>query len=390
MKEELNIPPGIIALRNPENDKQILTFEDNQQKYAELYRDWVYNIFSVRKFIIHTIEVNGQRFSVGDKTNKGTIERLYYHAANTWCAHLDNDDRWFIDLLTKLPSSQSNKSGEEFDINHTPIGPTGCLHSENEEAESKFFDYVKKATDDIQPSEAPSVTKYKTKEEILKKYFTPTGFPENYTTLGILEAMEEYKSQFDTPIRLPDNETGWNVASLFGYNDQNVCDLLNEYEAKLKSMNTEEYSNAPTGFKSSDGRDLNYPTTSDPYITPGPALQRLIAEYQKHGSLFIGFDFDGTVHDYHKKGYKFPFVISLLRDLKAIGCKLICWTAYQNLDFVNNYLVEHRIPFDAINEGGVNMGYESKKPFFNALLDDRSGLDSVYRDLKALVEYLKN
>lgn len=129
---------------------------------------------------------------------------------------------------------------------------------------------------------------------------------------------------------------------------------------------------------------------TDPYLEPGVTLQRLLTEYMKHGSLFIGFDFDGTVHDVHLKGYTFPKVTALLRDLKKIGCKLICWTAYKNHDYVRTYLKQYDIPFDSINGNGVEMGYESRKPFFSALLDDRAGLESVYRDLTQLVELVNN
>lgn len=127
----------------------------------------------------------------------------------------------------------------------------------------------------------------------------------------------------------------------------------------------------------------------DEYLQPGKSYDRLLREYNKHGSLVVGFDFDGTVHDYHKTGAKYEQVIKLLRDLKKIGCKLICWTAYENLDYVNNFLYENKIPFDGINIDGIPLGYDSRKPFFSVLLDDRAGLIQVYEDLNKLVEHIK-
>lgn len=128
----------------------------------------------------------------------------------------------------------------------------------------------------------------------------------------------------------------------------------------------------------------------DQYLEPGASRDRLIKEYDKHGSLTIGFDFDGTVHDYHKTGASYEMVRELLRELKEIGCKLICWTCYYNLGYVSNFLMENNIPFDGINVDGIPLSYATRKPFFNALLDDRAGLQQVYVDLKFVVAYAKN
>ena len=127
----------------------------------------------------------------------------------------------------------------------------------------------------------------------------------------------------------------------------------------------------------------------DEYLVEGASLKRLMDEYGKYGSLCVGFDFDGTVYDYHKTGAKYDQVIELLRDLKQLNCKLICWTAQKDLPFVEQFLTENNIPFDGINTDGINLGWESRKPFFSALLDDRAGLIQVYNDLKLLVETYK-
>ena len=44
----------------------------------------------------------------------------------------------------------------------------------------------------------------------------------------------------------------------------------------------------------------------DPYITRYPCSMRLEEEYKEHGSLFVAFDYDNTVFDYHGKGFTFP------------------------------------------------------------------------------------
>jgi hypothetical protein len=127
----------------------------------------------------------------------------------------------------------------------------------------------------------------------------------------------------------------------------------------------------------------------DEFLVKGLSQERLINEFEKYGSITVGYDFDGTVHDYHKTGATYEMVRQLLRDLKEIGCTLVCWTAYKDLSYVANFLENNNIPFDSINEGGIPLPWESKKPFFSALLDDRAGLLQVYTELRMLVNHVK-
>lgn len=129
---------------------------------------------------------------------------------------------------------------------------------------------------------------------------------------------------------------------------------------------------------------------TDEFLKPNANFLRLIGDLRRHGSLTVAFDFDGTVHDYHDKGETYDNVIKLIRELKEIGCTLVCWTAYKDLSYVHKYLKDNNIPYDHVNEGGIPLPWESKKPFFSALLDDRAGLDSMYRDLSLVVWYVKN
>lgn len=130
-------------------------------------------------------------------------------------------------------------------------------------------------------------------------------------------------------------------------------------------------------------------SSQDEFLEEGKSEERLITEYKKFGSLTIGFDFDGTVYDYHQTGATYEDVRQLLRDLKELNCKLVCWTAQKDLPFVEKFLTENNIPFDGINTDGISLGWESRKPFFSALLDDRAGLIQVYQELKSLVNQFK-
>lgn len=125
------------------------------------------------------------------------------------------------------------------------------------------------------------------------------------------------------------------------------------------------------------------------YLLPNASYRRLYSEYKNYGKLVIGFDFDGTVYDYHGTGGTFYDVIALLKRLKAIGCDLICWTAHPDLKHVEEYIKEKEIPCDGINTDGIPLKWTSRKAFFSALLDDRAGLIQVYQELTQLCETIE-
>lgn len=131
-------------------------------------------------------------------------------------------------------------------------------------------------------------------------------------------------------------------------------------------------------------------SNTDKFLNSNSAYERLVNEYNKHKVLVIGFDFDCTVHDYHKEGYSYQKCIELLKRLKTYGMTLICWTAYHDHEYVSTFLKEKGIDVDGINTDGVDLGYSSRKPFFNALLDDRAGLYQVYCDLMKLCDYIED
>ncbi len=128
----------------------------------------------------------------------------------------------------------------------------------------------------------------------------------------------------------------------------------------------------------------------DEYLKEGASYERILREYKTHGKLYVGFDFDSTVHDYHNKGESYEQVRQLLRDLKSIGCELVCWTAYRDLNYVIEFLDRHNIPYDGVNSDGIPLPWESRKPFFSVLLDDRAGLKQVYEELIKLVKEVTN
>ncbi len=127
----------------------------------------------------------------------------------------------------------------------------------------------------------------------------------------------------------------------------------------------------------------------DYYLNTQNTYNRLYQEYNKYGSLVVAFDFDNTVFDYHNKGWSFDKMVNLLQQLKQIGCYLIIFTANEDEVFVRTYCQENNIPFDGINENPPFYKSESRKIYYNILLDDRAGLKESYTVLRKLIKNIK-
>ena len=127
------------------------------------------------------------------------------------------------------------------------------------------------------------------------------------------------------------------------------------------------------------------------YLNEDMNFLRLVSEWKKYGKLVIAYDFDNTVYDYHKIGLKIEPIIAILNEAKKIGAYFIVHTARleDEYDFVRKYLIENNIPFDCINENIEATGFNTKKPFYNILLDDRAGLRSAYEDLSRAIKLMK-
>ena len=128
----------------------------------------------------------------------------------------------------------------------------------------------------------------------------------------------------------------------------------------------------------------------DEYLVPNSSFLRLYKEYKQYGSLVVAYDFDNTVYDFHNEGYFYNNVISLLQELHSLNCICICFTANENEALVRDYCREKRIPLDKLNENPDFFKSTSKKIYYNVLLDDRSGLEQVYKELRILIKLIKN
>ena len=59
----------------------------------------------------------------------------------------------------------------------------------------------------------------------------------------------------------------------------------------------------------------------------------------------------------------------------------------EKLNFCKKYCNDNKIRIDYINESPV---LNTRKPYYNILLDDRAGLEEAYFTLKEVVDYIKN
>lgn len=129
----------------------------------------------------------------------------------------------------------------------------------------------------------------------------------------------------------------------------------------------------------------------DPYLDENLCIKRLIDEYNKYGKLIVAYDFDGTVYDFHNKGYNFNQLIDLLRTCHQIGFYLICFTCSEEDRYndIKEYLIKNDIPFDSINENAPFTPFKTNKVYYNILLDDRAGLCSAVAQLQSAIFYMK-
>jgi len=128
----------------------------------------------------------------------------------------------------------------------------------------------------------------------------------------------------------------------------------------------------------------------DEFLKSNTSFIRMLGEYKKHKNLVIGFDFDGTVHDYHNKGETYFQVIKLLQDLDEMNCIIYCWTAYEDHEYVKDYCRLNKIPCYGVNVDDIPLQWQTRKPFYNYILDDRSGLTQQFNELSLLVYLVKN
>jgi hypothetical protein len=125
----------------------------------------------------------------------------------------------------------------------------------------------------------------------------------------------------------------------------------------------------------------------DRYFNISESVHRLVKTFKEHRNLFIAFDFDNTVFDTHELGDTFPKMESLLQFLKKEGFMLILFTGNEGIRLkeILVYCKEHGYEPDYVNENPIE---DTRKPFFNILLDDKAGLNEAYQILVTTLNIL--
>lgn len=126
-------------------------------------------------------------------------------------------------------------------------------------------------------------------------------------------------------------------------------------------------------------------------------LSKLITAYSKHNSLIVGVDFDDTIFPFSKSEENVERcrrVVNLLLSLKQeMGVDLVlCLYSVadaQSLVYKEHIMDLYGLKPQYINEGPIDSHWGSKKPFFNILLDDKTGLNDSMKTLEAFKEYVK-
>lgn len=130
---------------------------------------------------------------------------------------------------------------------------------------------------------------------------------------------------------------------------------------------------------------------NDRYLHHKNVVDRLVEEYHKYGNIIVAYDYDGTVHDYHKNGDTYLNVMNLLKDLKPYA-KFIVYTCSptERYEEIINYLEVYGLPMDTINENIVKLNDNCcAKLYYNIMLDDRCGLESAFFALTDFLEIIK-
>ena len=135
---------------------------------------------------------------------------------------------------------------------------------------------------------------------------------------------------------------------------------------------------------------MNEEVIVDFYLDENNVYNRLRHEFETYGRLIIAVDFDDTLYNYHKiEGRTYDMVIDLLRKWKD-HAEIIVYSCIEpdgkdRMEFVKKYLKDNDIPYHKFNEQSCRSPTpNSRKVYYNILLDDRAGLKECFDVLKRL------
>jgi hypothetical protein len=130
-------------------------------------------------------------------------------------------------------------------------------------------------------------------------------------------------------------------------------------------------------------------TGRNDFTNQDKSLERLKREWDTHGSLIIAFDFDNTIYDCHSLDLDLEHVLSALSKTHQLGNEVYCFTANNDHDLVRKHSLKMLNFVPKINESSLDDLFQSRKPFYSLLLDDRAGLGCALRLLNQINCYIR-
>ena len=104
---------------------------------------------------------------------------------------------------------------------------------------------------------------------------------------------------------------------------------------------------------------------------------RLFDEWNQHGKIIIGCDFDDTISPWRYHEFDFNAVISVLKTAKQTGAYITIFTACnpERYSEIQKYCNDASLSIDSINSTPIDLPYgRHGKIYANIFLDDRAGL----------------
>lgn len=123
---------------------------------------------------------------------------------------------------------------------------------------------------------------------------------------------------------------------------------------------------------------------------------KLKKAYLAHGKIVLGVDFDDTIFPYSDDSVEANIVCTRVRELihEVKPYAVLClWTVANEWSLkYKRFICENHfgMPFDHYNDSPIFSGEDVRKPHFNILLDDSSGLGESITALKEFLEWVES
>jgi hypothetical protein len=108
-----------------------------------------------------------------------------------------------------------------------------------------------------------------------------------------------------------------------------------------------------------------------------PYVDRLESEWELHGKIIIGVDYDDTISPWKMNNFDFDSVIKTLKVAKETGAYIVIFTACSEERYpeIISYCQSKGLEIDRINENPIDLEYgNAKKIYANIFIDDRGGI----------------